>query len=117
MRTMQYSTVSLLACPSALQGEYCTVLRVTFEKNPLQEEDTDYATEKLQAADELRQWSEAAQCSSIACLVGGQLPHVLQLCMPYNMGARCRDWEPPPHCHDRAARGARSGSSEAVRGA
>ena len=39
----------------------------------LQEEDTDYAAEKLQAADELRQWSEAAQCSSIACLVGEQL--------------------------------------------
>ena len=36
----------------------------------LQEEDTDYAAEKLQAADELRQWSEAAQCSSIAALVG-----------------------------------------------
>ena len=41
----------------------------------MQEEDTDYAAEKLQAADELRQWSEAAQCSSIACLVG---EHVLQ---------------------------------------
>lgn len=45
----------------------------------LQEEDTDYAAEKLQAADELRQWSEAAQCSSIACLVGA---HFLHLTLP-----------------------------------
>ena len=36
----------------------------------MQEEDPGYAADKLQAADELRQWSEAAQCSSIACLVG-----------------------------------------------
>ena len=47
----------------------------------LQEEDTDYAAEKLQAADELRQWSEAAQCSSIACLVGGHVLHLtLNIC-------------------------------------
>ena len=40
------------------------------EKGFAQEEDPGYAADKLQAADELRQWSEAAQCSSIACLVG-----------------------------------------------
>ena len=40
------------------------------QRGLVQEEDPGYAADKLQAADELRQWSEAAQCSSIACLVG-----------------------------------------------